>query len=311
VKLKKFLTLSLILTFVFSISLLAKDAFSFEPEEYPDSLAPTYMDPFFTSYRDSRPEDFTIAQGEKAWYGNHSVRISMTHEGTSWIILAKNYYLGMDNPEHLDSTFMIDLDNGDTIYYYLYVPWNAPIDSIFIFVRDADWSHDEHTVYHASDLCYGRWNELKDGISELTTNGDEFSTENGDSAIIQIDFQIDLIADSIPACTLYWDCPSSKGRVPPAYTDTAGQAGIEMQESGEGPLKITKASINCVEYKINSSAPVMIQVFDLTGRKQKEMPIGLQPAGTYSIPLNLAPGVYITKVTTDVAEATGKIICVK
>ncbi len=300
---KKFIISLFVFTLMLSINSPAKDAFSYEPNEYPDSVTEYGMEPFTTGYRDSQLEDFVVVEGEKAYHGTHSVAIHMTHPGSRWLIFAKNA-LENGQADALDSTFLDGLQIGDTVFYYLYIPWGAPIDSIFIFVRNVDWAHDDHKVYHASDLRFGRWNELKDGISELATDSTPFSVP-----LVQSDFQIDLIDGVVPACTLYFDCPSSKGRVPSKYIDTTGQAGITLPD-GKG-IKVAKGSINCVEYTLNTSAPVMIQVFDLTGRKQKEIPIGFRPAGNYNISLDLAPGVYITKVTTDIAEATGKIICVR
>ena len=55
----------------------------------------------------------------------------------------------------------------------------------------------------------------------------------------------------------------------------------------------------------------MVQVFDLTGRKQEEIPIGIQPAGTYNIQLTFPTGVYLTVVTAGEVIKTGKVICVK
>jgi len=307
--LRNFYELLIVFILVFSIDILAKDAFSFEPNEYPDSVTEYGMEPFTTGYRDSRPEDFSIVEGGKSYHGTHSVQLSMTHAGTRWLIFAKNARES-GQTEALDSTFLHDLDIRDTMYYYLYVPWNAPIDSIFIFVRDLSWNQEVHTIYHASDLHFGRWNELKDGISDTTIpgfgNGVPFTTP-----LIQSDFQIDTKAGVVPACTLYFDCPSSKGRVPSSYVDTTGQSGIEMPEQGAGAVTIVKSSINCVEYAINVNAPVMVQVFDLTGRKQLEIPVGIQSVGTYSIPLNLPAGVYLTRVVAGAEEVTGKAICFK
>jgi len=303
--LRNFSELLIVFILVFSIDILAKDAFSFEPNEYPDSVTEYGMEPFFTGYRDSKPEDFVVVEGERWWHGTHSVAIHMTHEGARWLILTKNALESGEN-EALDTTFLDGVKHGDTLFYYLYIPWTAPIDSIFVFVRNTTWNHDIHTVYHASDLRYGRWNILKDGISDTTADGDPFELP-----LIQSDFQIDLVAGEVPACTLYIDAISSKGRVPDKYADTTGQSGIEMPEPGDGAVSVAKGSINCVEYAINVNAPVMVQVFDLTGRKQLDIPVGVQAAGSYSIDLSLPAGVYITRVTVGAEEVTGKAICVK
>jgi hypothetical protein len=304
VKLGKLLVFLSILIFVLSLNTQAKDAFSFEPNEYADSVLPSTayegIEPFITGYRDSDPEDFSIVEGKKWWHGTHSIQMCMTHEGTRWNIMAKNAVIG-SQPENRDTSFLIGVENRDTMYYYVYIPQGAPIDSIFIFVRNQDWEHDGHTTYYPRNLHFGRWNELKDGISddlEITTG------------IIQSDFEIHTNPEvNPPACTLYFDAISSKGRVPSQYCDTAGQAGIKIPEQGNG-VSIARGSINCIKYAINTSGPVIIQVFDLSGRKQLEIPVGMQPAGTYSIPLDLPAGVYLSRVATITGEAKGKSICI-
>jgi len=297
---QKIIALLFILTLVFPLNTFAKDSFSFEPEEYPGGIIPPGIEglaPFTTGYRDSRPEDFSVVEGE-SWHGTHAVQIRMTHEGKKWNIFARNYYLHPGDPEYLDSTFLQDLDTGDTIYYYLYIPSGAPIDSIFMFLRDYNWAWDKATIYHASDLDFGVWNELKDGISDSTDYGDTTFT----FPIMQSDFQIDTY-DSVanPACTLYWDCPSSSGPV----------AGINMPEQKNNALSVVRSSINCVKYTLNAAAPVIIQIFDLTGRKQTETVPGFQAAGSYGIDLSLSAGVYIARIVAGTEEKTAKVICIR
>ena len=296
---KDFIALFFILTLVFSLNTFAKDSFSFEPEEYQDSIIPPGMEgmaPFITGYRESEPEDYSVVEGEESWHGTHSVQIRMTHAGTRWNILARNHYLSPADPENLDTTFLQDLDNGDTIYYYLYIPAEAPIDSIFMFLRNQNWEHEEHKVYHASDLNFGVWNELKDGISDNNTDGDPF-----EFPLVQSDFEIHTTVEVTPACTLYWDCPSSLGPV----------AGIDMPEQKNDTVSVVKNSINCVNYTLNVGEPVIVQIFDLTGRKRAEIVPGFQTAGSYDIDLSLSNGVYIARVVAGIEEETAKVICVK
>ena len=299
---KGFLVLFCILMLMFSLDTIAKDAFSFEPYEYPDTVTEYGMEPFTTGYRESELADFVVVEDEKWWHGSHSVAIHMTHEGPRWLIFAKNARENGQN-DALDTTFLHELDNRDTLFYYLYVPWGAPIDSIFIFVRNTSWAHDLHTVYHASDLHYGRWNELKDGISDTSSDGSDFAMP-----LVQSDFEIHTTPGVNPACTLYLDAVSSKGRVPQKYADTTGQAGIDI---GNGLLSVSKSSINCIEYALGGSSGVMVQLYDLTGSKKLEVPVGIQVAGTYRIPLDLAPGVYFGKVSADDETEIVKVICIK
>jgi hypothetical protein len=66
--LRKFLIFLFILMFLLSLDIQAIDAFSFEPEEFPDSIIPegyAGIAPFRTVNRASRPEDFSVVSGEK------------------------------------------------------------------------------------------------------------------------------------------------------------------------------------------------------------------------------------------------------
>ncbi len=311
---RKFLVLFFVLMLMFSLETISKDAFSFEAKEYPDSIIPPGyegMAPFITGYRDSKPEDFSIVEGEKSYHGTHSIQMCMTHTGTRWNIMAKNLREG-SQPENLDTTFLHELYYGDTLFYHVYVPWSADgvIDSIFIMVRNTNWNQDVHTIYHASDLHYGRWNVLKDGISDTCQTG--WGDGPFDLPLIQSDFEIHTNPEvNPPACTLYIDAISSKGRVPSKYIDTTGQAGIDMPGPGDGLVSIAKSSINCIEYALGASVPVMLKFYDLTGSKKLEIPVGFQPAGSYKFPVDLSPGVYFAEISTDKESKIGKVICFK
>jgi len=306
---RKFLVLFFVLMLMFSLEAISKDAFSFEANEYADGIIPPGYEgiaPFITGYRHSKSEDFSVVEGVKWWHGSNSIRMTLTHEGRMWNIMAKNLLVG-SQPENLDTTFLDRLSNRDSIYYYVYIPWNAHIDSIFIFVRNAAWEHDEYTVYYPRDLRFGKWNELKDGISDNQNGSDDaFSTADG---IIQSDFEVHTNPEiNPPACTLYIDAISSKGRVPRKYMDTTGQAGIDDLVPNDGLLSVSKSSINRIEYFLSCDAPVMVKLYDLTGSKKLEIPVGFQPAGLYTLPVDLSPGVYFAEISTDKESKIGKVI---
>ena len=84
-----------------------------------------------------------------------------------------------------------------------------------------------------------------------------------------------------------------------------------MPEPGEGAVKVSKGSINCIEYATNVAAPVIVQVFNIAGQKKLEIPIGMQAPGSYSIPLDLVAGIYIIRVVVGEEEESGKAICIK
>lgn len=64
-----------------------------------------------------------------------------------------------------------------------------------------------------------------------------------------------------------------------------------------------------VSCNLASSAPVSIQVCDITGRVVEETQSGIQPAGNYEYKLKeLAKGVYIVKLSTGAVSATAKLV---
>jgi hypothetical protein len=252
--------------------------------------------------------------------GNHAAQLDLTTPGNKWLFLCKAFSRGGPGQNGLDTIFMDDLVPGlDTIYYYLWIPNNAPIDSIFAFERDSLMEWDSKVIFRKADLNFGYWNELKSGLSlTADSSGTQVPIH---LPLWQIDFEIHT--DSAfahpglsPGCTLYWDCPSTMGSILSFIGDTAGQKdtlhpGIEMPEQGDGAVIVPKTSINCVAYETTVMAPVMIQLFDVTGRKQLEIAPGVQPAGKYSIPLkDLHAGVYLVRVVAGKEVETGKVISV-
>jgi hypothetical protein len=309
VKLRKFLAV-FVLVFVFALPIFAKYMYDFE-EPWPDTL--TTIAPWIP-YRDLDTSCVSVVENVK-WFssfGHHAVEIRLNKVGKMWLVFLVAKWQAGYNAR--DTLFLKDLAPGDTIYYYWYIPCGAPIDSFFIFERDSMWGRDYYSYYFPEDLTFGAWNELKDGISEMRNNGSEPML----FPLIQIDceFHTDSMLKHngvAPNCTLYFDCPSSMGPVS-AYADTAGQrencAGVEMPKQGSGAVSVPKTSINCLEYETKVMAPVAIQVFNAAGRKQLEIVPGVQPAGKYSIPLELPAGVYLVRVVAGKEVETGKIISV-
>jgi hypothetical protein len=92
----------------------------------------------------------------------------------------------------LDTLFLPGIEAGDTLYYYLFVPCGAPIESLFIFERDSIWTQDPKAWYFPKDLTFGAWNELKSGVSDTGANGTTMQFP-----LVQVDFEIHT--DSIPS----------------------------------------------------------------------------------------------------------------
>jgi hypothetical protein len=209
----------------------------------------------------------------------------------------------------LDTNFLPGVGDKDTIFYYLWIPCGAPIDSIFIFARDSIWAQDAKTVYKKIDLNFGCWNELFDRVD---------STGTFLFPLVQCDFEIHTDASlnvpgTSPGCTLYFDCPSSIGSIfPDGYDDTTGQREIcgGIIEGSDGIT--VEASINSVKISLSKSAPITVSIYNVIGQRVYQS-AGFAPAGENIVDVSdLANGVYTVKVVSGVGSAKlTKLLVVK
>jgi hypothetical protein len=304
VNLRKFFVL-FILLFVFVLPIFAKYFFDFEQPiadvQYPldpwiqyRDLAKVRVNGTDTTYLVSVVDNVKwVTQG-----GHHAAEVRMDTSGNKWLLMCKARWNGMVNA--LDTLFLTDVGVGDTMYYYLWIPQDAPIDSIFIFERDSIWGWGDVSRYYPEDLTFGCWNELKDGVSLLK------GADTMLFPLVQCDFEIHT--DSAlnhpgltPGCTLYFDCPSTMGSIMGVFDDTVGQcqAGII-----EGPDGITvEASINSVKISLIKSAPITVNVYNVIGQKVYES-AGFAPAGESTLDFSdLAKGVYTVRVISGEGSA--------
>jgi hypothetical protein len=266
--------------------------FDFEYDSPADSILP------WIPYRDLRNSNVLVVTG-RAFSGTHSVQLPLDTMGTKWLLFCRSAWAPAPDA-YCDK--LSGARAGDTIFYYLYIPYWAPIDSIFMFERDSLWGQDEYTYYFPEDLDVG-WNELKDGVSLLK------GADTMVFPLVQCDFEIHT--DSAlnhpglsPGCTLYLDAIRFSW-----LSDSSGM--IERPKEGPVVLNITKGSINCVEYSLSSAAPVLIKIFDMAGRKMATEVPGIQFEGSHKIYVDLPSGIYLTEITAGKEKRFGKFVSVQ
>jgi hypothetical protein len=278
---------------VYSLPALAKGTYDFE-HGVRDSTLPWLGTRDFNNYNDLK------VVTDEALNGNYSLQVPLCDTGFLspygyWYLYCKGAFMGGPPQNAYDSCFLWDLGVGDTMWYYFYCPSGAEVDSFVIFLQDSNWTYGPYKNYIYADLDMDAWNEFK---YPLTT---DIEGNPLDFRIAQANLWI-MTFSTPPSCTLYFDCPS---------TDSSQMAGITIPEQGDGAVSIARGSINCVEYSIKVSAPVMLQVFDLVGRKQKEIAPGIQAPGSYKVDLDLPTGFYFARVVAGKEVVISKITCVK
>ncbi len=289
---RKYFALLLVIMLVYSLPALAKGTYDFE-HGVRDSTLPWLGTRDFNYYRD------IAVVADEPYHGDYSLQLPLCDTGFLspygyWYLYCKGAFMGGPPQNAYDSCFLWDLDVGDTMFYYFYCPSGAEVDSFVIFCQDSDWTYgaQEHIMY--ADLTMDAWNALKYPITtDIDGNPIDFR-------IAQANLHI-WTATTPPSCTLYFDCPSTEGP----------QAGMTIPEQGDGAVSIARGSINCVEYSVKVSAPVTLQVFDLVGRKQKEIVPGFQAPGSYKVDLDLPTGFYFARVVAGKEVVISKITCVK
>ncbi len=257
--------------------------FDFEYDTPADSIWPWAATRDFNRYNDIK------VVTDRAYSGTHSVQLPLID--TLGGVGALSLWLLYCN-EFLDQATW-----GDSIWYYLYIPAGAPVDSICAFTRDSDWTWSIFSIYQNSDLAMDAWNELICIVSDTTSGGDTI-----DLPIIQCDLWIYTNSSvANPACTLYLD----------SITFGWDGSGIELPQKNEGILKITKNSINCIEYSLISSAHILIEIFNLSGQKVAVKVPGRQLEGPHRIYVDLPAGIYLAKITADKEKGVSKFISVE
>lgn len=236
--------------------------------------------------------------------GSHALRVVLTDPSdTGWV-----------EPQFSnEGEFLEDLATGDTIFYAIYLGEpqdpDTAIDVFKMFGKhgpDWTWAEDANgTVWGIPGTCanlpndtvkFGQWNLLTYVVPDI---GDHVWQQVG----ICINFNASL--SEYPENTysendtIYLDAITSQGRL----------SGIDI---AEGSLVLPKTSIGSIKYSLTSTAPVLIEAFDLTGRKVLSEAPGFQAAGDHELkPVGLASGVYIVKVVVGDAILTSKLLTIE
>jgi hypothetical protein len=177
-----------------------------------------------------------------------------------------------------------DVVEGDTIRFHLWIPAKYEIDTQLVYrpysqyIEWSVWDADSigiDSIYDNEGLEEGGW-RVFDVVLPDTVGG---------SDILAVGIQFEYPDTVNPDDIIYAD-----------YIYSTGAAGIPIS-TDPGVLSLPASSINNVSYEINDVALVHIAVYNSLGQKVKEIVPGLQAAGAYSLDIDLAPGIYICKVT--------------
>ena len=234
--------------------------------------------------------------------GSHALRVVLTDPSDT----------GWTEPQFSnESEFLEDLNTGDTVFYALYL--NEPHDpdtAINVFKMfgkhgsDWTWAEDANgNVWSIPGTCanlpndtvkYGRWNLLTFVVPDI---GEDIWQQIG----ICINFNVSISSENTYSenDTIYFDAITSYGRL----------SGIDITK---GNLSLPKTSIGSIKYSLSNTTPVLIEAFDLTGRKVLSEAPGFQGTGDHELKVdNLATGIYIVKVTAGDDILISKLITIE
>ena len=234
--------------------------------------------------------------------GSHALRVVLTDPTDT----------GFTEPQFTttESDFISDLSTGDTIFYAVYL--NEPHDPdtcIYVFKvfgkygSSWTWAQDDNgCIWNIPGTCtnlpddtvkYGQWNLITYVVPDIS---EEIWHQIG------ICFNFNNVSSENTYSendTIYFDAITSHGRF----------SGIDITN---GNLSLPETSIGSIKYSLTSTTPVLIEAFDLTGRKVLSEVPGFQIAGDHELEVNgLAAGVYIVKVVAGDVILTSKLITIE
>ena len=236
--------------------------------------------------------------------GSHALRVVLTDPSdTGWV-----------EPQFSnEGEFLEDLATGDTVFYAIYLSEpHDPDTAINVFKMFGkhgtgwSWAQDDNgCIWSIPGTCanlpndtvlFGRWNLLTFVVPDI-----------GEDAWQQIGICINFNASisKYPENTysendtIYFDAITSQGRL----------SGIDISD---GSLALPKASIGSIKYSLTSTAPVLIEAYNLAGQKVLSEAPGFQAAGDHELKVNgLASGVYIVKVVAGGDILTSKLLTIE
>jgi hypothetical protein len=238
------------------------------------------------SRSDSKPIDvFNAELGENAGEGTHSFGFTFydpTDTGaTIWDV------------NNRDDDKFADIVQGDSFIVHVWIP--------------ADEGFIDTLVEVAPYYQYGEWSEWVDTVVTLAELYDAGFEEGGWAR-----FALELAADgaSMDAMGVEYHYPDTVNPDDTWYIDyiyNKEVSGVPVSE-GVNVLTLPSASMNGLKYEISSAALIHIDVYNISGQKVKEIVPGAQSAGSYSLDVDVAPGVYLYKVTANKESKGSKLI---
>jgi hypothetical protein len=300
--------LSLVLVFILALSLTSiAGEQTFELEEVGDWELWDYNGAY--ERHDQVGNPIELAEG---WNyevgGSNALRVSVVDASDT----------GFVEPQFTtsQSDFLTDVTHGDTVFYAVYLaePKNPDncINVIKVFGKDGSegWSwRDNGNIWEipgTSDnlpndtVKYEQWNLL---AYVVDSTGGWVVPPNQIGLCLNFSGENTAENPYKENDTIYVDAITSQGRLPSA------PSGIAVVE---GNLVLPKTSIGSIKYSLSGTAPVLVEAYDITGRKVLTKAPGFQTAGSYEINTDeLATGVYIVKIVAGKTSLTSKLITIK
>lgn len=234
---------------------------------------------------DSKPiEVFNEALGEDAFEGTHAFGFTFYDESdtgaTIWDVNSR------------DDDKFADIAEGDSFIVHVWIPAEGEVDTAI-----------EVAPYYQ----YGGWSEWVDTVVTLAALYDGGYEEGG-----WVRFALEFATDgaSMDAMGVEYHYPDTVNPEHTWYIDyiyDKDVSGIPVSTDGD-LLTLSATSMNNLKYEIGASAAVHIDVYNPLGQKVKEIVPGTQASGAYSLNIDLAPGVYMCKVTAGKVGKFSKLI---
>lgn len=235
---------------------------------------------------------------DSAFQGGYMMGVVIYDTSTTEPIGAMNWDVN-SRPGEGGVNHFTSVTTGDTITFNVWIPPKGAIDTQLVFrpysqyldwsVWDAD-SIGIDSIYANEGLVDGGWRAFNVVLPDTVGGGD----------ILAVGLQFEYPDTVNPDDTIYIDLIHS--------TDYSG---IAIPAGDEGTLSLPKSSINKLQYEISTAAEIHIDVYSVSGQKVKEIFPGAKAAGTHSLDVDVAPGVYVYKVTAGKNSKSSKLIILK
>lgn len=189
---------------------------------------------------------------------------------------------------------------GDGSRYVTYKPQldEAEYEVFGWWVASSNRSPDTpYTIYHTDGVTTIRVNQQQNDASWVSLGTYEFSGTSADSVRISNNASVSaggpnntyVVADAVRFV--------KKGTSTSVRIDNQSPVGIKLSQNYPNPFNPT----TMIEFSINESQFVQLQVFDLAGRKVSDIMSGILPSGTHRVAFNaqlLSSGTYMYQLQT-------------